>query len=92
MTSQQIHVAAAVIQNQQQQVLIAKRPDHLHQGGLWEFPGGKLETNETVTAALIRELREEVAIEPTHMRPLIRVAHDYEVVRFVEVFAVANLL
>lgn len=77
MKSGQIHVAAAVIQNAQQQILIAKRPEHLHQGGLWEFPGGKIEPNEKVQAALVRELDEELAIHATHMRPMIRVAHDY---------------
>ena len=58
-----IHVAVGVIINNQQQVLIAKRPDHLHQGGLWEFPGGKVDEGETVTQALKRELHEELDLD-----------------------------
>ncbi|HEY9050180.1 MAG TPA: NUDIX domain-containing protein, partial [Gammaproteobacteria bacterium] len=38
-----VHVAVAVIINNDQEVLVSLRPDHVHQGGLWEFPGGKLE-------------------------------------------------
>jgi len=51
-----IHVAVAAISNSQGQVLISKRPAHVHQGGLWEFPGGKLEAGESVLAGLEREL------------------------------------
>ena len=50
-----IHVAAAVIRGVDGQILLAKRPDDKHQGGLWEFPGGKVEANETVQSALARE-------------------------------------
>jgi 8-oxo-dGTP diphosphatase len=72
-----IHVAAAVIAARDGRVLIARRPDHAHQGGLWEFPGGKREPGETVTGALDRELREELGIRPTASRPQLRVHHDY---------------
>jgi len=44
-------------------MLITKRPDSAHLGGLWEFPGGKRETGESETATLLRELAEEVGIE-----------------------------
>lgn len=71
-----VHVAAAVI-IVDGQVLIAKRPKHLHQGGLWEFPGGKLEPGESVTQALVRELKEELNITIKPERPLISVSHDY---------------
>lgn len=43
-------------------VLIAKRPKDKHQGGLWEFPGGKIEVGETAQVALARELKEELNI------------------------------
>jgi len=44
-------------------LLIAKRPDHKIYKGYWEFPGGKIEENESVEAALYRELKEELAID-----------------------------
>ncbi|MCW3150848.1 Nudix family hydrolase [Stutzerimonas stutzeri] len=72
-----IHVAAAVIRSADHRVLLAKRPLDKHQGGLWEFPGGKVEAGETVEAALARELREELGIDVTTARPLIQVRHDY---------------
>lgn len=72
-----IHVAAAVIRGKDGQILIAKRCDDKHQGGLWEFPGGKVEAGETAQAALARELEEELGILVTTARPLIQVRHDY---------------
>ncbi|CAM4003527.1 putative thiamine-phosphate synthase 2 [Pseudomonas reidholzensis] len=72
-----IHVVAAVIRGGDGRILIARRADSQHQGGLWEFPGGKLEAGEGVEAALARELREELGIEVTRSRPLIKISHDY---------------
>jgi len=72
-----IHVAVAAIVNHQHRVLISKRPANVHQGGLWEFPGGKLVGGESVEDGLRRELQEELGITLTRARPLIRVAHDY---------------
>ena len=72
-----LHVAAAVVVNVSGEVLVALRSEDKHQGGLWEFPGGKLECGENVRAALQRELSEELGIEVEQARPLIRVHHDY---------------
>lgn len=61
-----IPVAAAIIENEQGMVLIARRKEGKSQGGLWEFPGGKIEVDETAENCLRRELLEEmnIAIEP----------------------------
>ncbi|MDO9320375.1 MAG: Nudix family hydrolase [Pseudomonas sp.] len=72
-----VHVAAAVIRGADGRILLARRADQQHQGGLWEFPGGKVEAGETVAAALRRELQEELGITVTSARPLIKVQHDY---------------
>ncbi|MBV0932705.1 Nudix family hydrolase [Marinobacterium weihaiense] len=75
--SKLIHVAAAVIRDRRGHILIARRPDDKHQGGLWEFPGGKVEPGEPVADALARELQEELGIRVTSARPLILIPHHY---------------
>jgi len=72
-----IHVAAGVISDASGRVLVAKRPERAHQGGLWEFPGGKLEPGELVERGLARELDEELGVRVTASQPLIRLHHDY---------------
>ena len=72
-----LRVVAAVIHNPRGEILIARRPLHKHQGGLWEFPGGKIEDGEEAAQALIRELQEELGITPTAFRPLLTVEHHY---------------
>ena len=75
--SKRIHVAVAVIENAHGEILLTQRASDKHQGGLWEFPGGKCETDEAITAALIREIREELAIEITAATPLISIPYTY---------------
>ncbi|PVV19473.1 MAG: thiamine monophosphate synthase [gamma proteobacterium symbiont of Ctena orbiculata] len=72
-----IHVAAAAIFDDESRVLVTKRAAHMHQGGLWEFPGGKCEAGESIHQALTRELKEELGIVPLESDPLIRIRHDY---------------
>lgn len=72
-----VHVVAAAIFDDQDNVLVALRPLSAHQGGLWEFPGGKTELGEGVEAALAREIEEELGIKITTARPLIRIPYDY---------------
>jgi len=72
-----IHVAAAAIEDEAGRILITRRPDHAHQGGLWEFPGGKLEPGESLTEGLRREIDEELGVQVLASDPLIRVHHDY---------------
>lgn len=72
-----IHVVAAVILGPSKEILLARRPINKHKGGLWEFPGGKVEADEGVLEALSRELEEELAITPIDASPLIQVHHDY---------------
>jgi len=75
--SKLVHVAAAVIKNSAGEIFIAKRPDDKHQGGLWEFPGGKVEPGEAVETALARELEEELGIQIKAATPLITIPYHY---------------
>ena len=75
-----IHVVAAIIvSSDSRQVLLAKRPSHKHQGGKWEFPGGKVEPNELAHEALVRELAEELGIQTSseQMQLFQEVRHTY---------------
>lgn len=72
-----LRVAVGVIGNAAGEVLVALRHAHLHQGGLWEFPGGKIADGESVEAALARELHEELGIHVEHAQPLLTVRHAY---------------
>jgi 8-oxo-dGTP diphosphatase len=72
-----LHVAVGVIKNTHGHILISLREPSLHQGGLWEFPGGKLEFGETAQQALKRELNEELAIKVISSTPLMTIKHRY---------------
>jgi 8-oxo-dGTP diphosphatase len=62
---------------QSNKVLVAKRHHHQHQGGLWEFPGGKIEIGEAPIDALKRELKEEVNINIHSAQQVLNIKHDY---------------
>jgi 8-oxo-dGTP diphosphatase len=59
-------------------VLIAERPAGKHMAGRWEFPGGKVAPGESESAALVRELREELGVTVTDCRPFMRLSHEYD--------------
>ena len=73
-------VVAAALVDADNRVLIAQRPAGKAMAGLWEFPGGKLADGETPEQALVRELREELAIEvcETCLAPFTFASHAYE--------------
>ena len=70
-------IGVAVIWNQTGQILIDRRKVGGTMGGLWEFPGGKIEPGETVAECIVREIREELAIEITVGEQLILIEHTY---------------
>lgn len=72
-----VHVAVGVVLDEAGNVLITRRASNSHQGGLWEFPGGKVEPGESLATALARELREELGIEIGRTSPLLEIHHDY---------------
>lgn len=76
MTKKHIHVAAAIIYVDGK-FLLSKRKDDQHQGGKWEFPGGKIEAGETVAQAMSRELQEELGISVTEQRDFHRLSFEY---------------
>ncbi|MDJ0644050.1 MAG: (deoxy)nucleoside triphosphate pyrophosphohydrolase [Erythrobacter sp.] len=72
MTGEFMLVVAGALQGRNGSWLMHRRPLGKHHGGLWEFPGGKVEATETPAKALCRELSEElgIEIEPWHCKPL----------------------
>ena len=84
MTSQSrpiIEVAVGILLKEQSLVLMGKRPSGKPYAGYWEFPGGKLEANESIKTALERELYEElgirIALDENHCHEIMMLEHDY---------------
>jgi 8-oxo-dGTP diphosphatase len=73
-----IHVVIGILKNTKNEVLVARRRDDAHLGGLLEFPGGKLEANESPEEALERELKEELNIQAHQFSPLIQIPYSYQ--------------
>jgi 8-oxo-dGTP diphosphatase len=71
-----IIVTAAVVERDGR-FLVTRRPDGVHLGGYWEFPGGKCETGETLEASLLRELREELGVTAVVGKEFLETSHTY---------------
>jgi len=72
-------VVAAAIINPQNEILLAQRPKGKRLAGKWEFPGGKVEVEETPEQAMVRELHEElgIVVNPKDVEPFWFLSHDY---------------
>ena len=80
-----VFVAAVVLVDHDGRILLAQRPEGKALAGLWEFPGGKIEPNETPEEALVRELKEEIDITtaPSCLAPLTFVSHSYDTMHLI---------
>jgi 8-oxo-dGTP diphosphatase len=76
----QIEVVGAVIVNSERQILCALRSAHRSLGGMWEFPGGKIEPGETHQQALVREIQEELGCQITVGQFITECLHGYSTV------------
>ncbi|MBN1617671.1 MAG: (deoxy)nucleoside triphosphate pyrophosphohydrolase [Spirochaetales bacterium] len=85
-----IHVAAAVIENREGRILIARRKAEISLGGYWEFPGGKMEAGESPAVCAARELHEEMDVRIETGDVVAETTHDYgdKVVHLVAVRAI----
>ena len=72
-----LEIVAGALLDAHGRVLIAQRPAGKELAGRWEFPGGKLQTDEPPFAGLVRELREELGIEVHAAEPLLRYRYEY---------------
>ena len=79
----EIVVVAGIIRDAQGRLCLSRRPEHKHQGGLWEFPGGKVEAGEALGDALARELDEELGLRDLVSTPFMSVEHAYPDLRVV---------
>lgn len=72
-----VDISIAIVKNEQGDFLIALRPNESHQGGKWEFPGGKVEVNEQPEEAMLRELFEEVGLQAIQYQLFDKLFFDY---------------
>lgn len=75
--NQAIHVVALALIGENSQVLVSQRPKDKDLGGLWEFPGGKLENGEAPFEGLKREIKEELDYDLKSAKPLKSLHHNY---------------
>lgn len=72
-----VEVAVAILQKENGEFLMASRPSGKGWAGWWEFPGGKIEANESPEQALTRELQEELGVTPTKIQSWTKRQYDY---------------
>lgn len=77
MSRGRLDVVAAIVRDEKNQLLLSQRLQHKHQGGCWEFPGGKMDANESLHQALARELKEELGIRAHSSSPFMTIEHNY---------------
>jgi len=85
-------VVAAVIRDGDGRVLLTRRPDDRHMGGLWEFPGGKVDDGEAPADALVRELHEELGVAASIGHPITFAVHEEPGLRILLLFYAARIL
>lgn len=74
-----LNVVCLILENERGEILAVQRPPHKHLGGLWEFPGGKIEPGESPEQALRREIVEELHLTLGDiLRPLLPTEHVYD--------------
>jgi 8-oxo-dGTP diphosphatase len=91
-STRELTVVAAVIRDGDGRVLLTRRPDDTHMGGLWEFPGGKVDDGEAPVDALVRELREELGVAAGIERPITFAVHEEQGLRILLLFYAARIL
>lgn len=72
-----LDVVAGILEDPDGRVLITERVDDGPFHGLWEFPGGKIRKGESPSGALLRELGEEIGVEPVESTHFLSLSHDY---------------
>jgi 8-oxo-dGTP diphosphatase len=91
-TTTSLTVVAAVIRDADRRVLLTKRPPGSHMGGLWEFPGGKVDDGEAPDIALARELREELGLEVRVEQPITFAVHEEPGLRILLLFYAVTIV
>jgi 8-oxo-dGTP diphosphatase len=91
-STQTVTVVAAVIRDSDGRVLLTQRPQDRHMGGLWEFPGGKVDDGEAPDEALARELAEELDLEIAVGSPLTFAVHEEPGLRILLLFYGARII
>ena len=91
-TGPPVVVVAAVVRGADGRVLLTRRPEGSHMGGLWEFPGGKVEHGESPAAALERELAEELGVRARVGRPVTFAVHEEPGLRILLLFYETELV